>query len=870
LWITKPPSPAATQQASELGARVALTLLSAALSIFVIDSFFPVAWATLSIALLAAREWQGARSRTRHVLSVMGEAANGALGVALWLQGGLTGALCATLLWCAFLLRSVHAPERGAVRDAAPIVLAMLATPLLLGLPAGAAVAWPVAAAGLIVCAHAALAYRRGHSRTAQHQEAIASSRRFGAVARLLFEHSAASMLLLDADLRVVAISRQLQAWLRLDAATVIGKRVCDLAPGLSADWPQRCARVLAGETLHEDQEPVSLDGGRINFLRWDATPWLDAGQTAGLLITANDVTALVQESLERRDADQRLALALDVTQGAIWEMDMAARRLIGGDRLGALFGPVPTFDDMFHLTPIVVHAEDRAAVRATAEGPMRNGGRYQTEHRILTGGGDVRWVQTFGDCRHDPDGNLRMVGLTLDITARKRAELGFLDAMRRAERTLEEKRTLMSAIARDISAGAIKRRRTQLEPPAAEAPAAGLDELYTRLARVLAEIDSRDDALVDAVQALREARTASESASVAKTQFLANISHELRTPLNAVIGYAEILEEDLADRPPSAQDAGKIRSAARHLLALINEILDLSKVEAGKMELVLADVELGPLLRETVETIRPLASNAGNQIALTVAGDLTRQRTDAMRLRQCLLNLLSNACKFTRNGVVSIDVTQTDEWLVFAISDTGIGMTEEQMARLFQPFQQAENRIAHEYGGTGLGLALTRRIAQLLGGDVSVASAAGKGSTFTLRLPVKAADAATTHVERPLAAVIDADLESGELTRAALMRLNFAVALTAGGAEALAAAIIHRPAIIVFTMTQGGWDILPELIARDASVLVIAPEEARERALAAGACAVLTTPLDRSALSAAAVRYARTSAEPGARKAQS
>lgn len=867
MWITKASSPA--EQAGELGSRVALSLLSAALSIFVIDSFFPVAWATVSIALAVAGDWVAHedRARIRRTLTVMGEAANGALGVALWMQGGATGALCAGLLWCAFLLRSIHTAERGAVFDALPIVASMVGAPLLLSIPNGAINPVPVAAASLIVFAHVGLTARRARLRSAQHQQAAAASRRIGAVTQLLFEHGAASMLLLDTELRVVALSRQLQSWLHLDTATSIGKRVCDLVPGFSPDWPQRCARVLAGEALRHEQEPVSLDDGRIEYLRWEATPWLDGGNTIGLLITAEDVTALVRESLERRDADHRLEMALDVTSGAIWEMNFAKRQLIGGERLAALFGPVPTFDDMYHLTPIVVHADDRPDLRVATEGAIRNGGRYQVEHRILTGAGDVRWVQTFGDCRHDESGNLHMVGLTWDITVRKRAELGFLDAMRRAEHTLEDKRTLMSAISRDISASSIERHRTQIGAPEAESiPTAGLNELYTRLARVLAEIDSRDDALVDAVQALREARAAAETASVAKTQFLANISHELRTPLNAVIGYSEILEEDLTDRPDSAADAGRIRSAARHLLALINEILDLSKVEAGKMELVLADVEIAPLLREIVETVRPLASGSGNRLSITTPPDLPRQRTDAMRLRQCLLNLLSNACKFTRNGEVSLNVTRTSEWLTFAVSDTGIGMTDEQMGRLFQSFQQAENSIAHEYGGTGLGLALTRRLAQLLGGDVTVSSTPGSGSTFTLRIPVKSAEAPA--IERPLAVIIDSDLESGELSRAALMRLNFAVTVAPNGADGLAAAIVNRPTIVVYTIGGGSWDILPDLIARGAPVVVVAAEAEHERAMAAGACAALPLPLDRKALSAAAVRFARPFESDGPQKA--
>ena len=244
-------------------------------------------------------------------------------------------------------------------------------------------------------------------------------------------------------------------------------------------------------------------------------------------------------------------------------------------------------------------------------------------------------------------------------------------------------------------------------------------------------------------ISELTRARQDAEAANSAKSQFLAHMSHELRTPLNAIIGYSEMVEEEVADvgHPELAPDLQKIRAAGRHLLALINDILDLSKIEAGKLELYVEAFEVDDTVRDVVTTIRPLVQKNGNQLEVRCAEPLGTMRSDLVKVRQALLNLLSNACKFTDHGTITLTAGRErngagGEWLVFTIADTGIGMTSEQMGRLFEAFSQADASTARRYGGTGLGLAITRRFCQMMGGDVVVASEPGRGSTFTVRLP--------------------------------------------------------------------------------------------------------------------------------------
>jgi signal transduction histidine kinase/CheY-like chemotaxis protein len=371
---------------------------------------------------------------------------------------------------------------------------------------------------------------------------------------------------------------------------------------------------------------------------------------------------------------------------------------------------------------------------------------------------------------------------------------------------------------------------------------------------------------------ALEQAKEAAEAASATKSTFLANMSHELRTPLNAIIGVSEMMLEDAegAGEADSVESLQRVVNAGRHLLTLINDILDLSKIEAGRMELHLELFAIAGLIGDVVETIQPLAERNGNELAVECPADVGSIRADMTRVRQALLNLASNAVKFTERGRVTMSASRAVEggrdWITLAVSDTGIGMTPEQMSRLFEDFSQADASTTRKYGGTGLGLSISRRFCRMMGGDITVASTPGSGSTFTIRLP---ADAATQAVVGPAPAlkstvpgagssvlVIDDDPTVLDLMHRFLSKEGFSVLAAMTGIEGLRLAREHRPAAIILDVLMpdiDGWTILaalkgdPELAAIPVIVVTIVDE--RSRGYALGATDYLVKPVDRERL---------------------
>jgi signal transduction histidine kinase len=236
------------------------------------------------------------------------------------------------------------------------------------------------------------------------------------------------------------------------------------------------------------------------------------------------------------------------------------------------------------------------------------------------------------------------------------------------------------------------------------------------------------------------KAKDEAEAASRAKSSFLTTVSHELRTPLTSIIGYSELMQELLQNGTPQTDIAGylqKVELSAQHLLTLITDILDMSTIEAGRLVLNIEQVDLCPLLQQVIQTVEPLMAKNNNQFVVNCAYPTGCMETDPKRLRQVLLNLLSNAAKFTEQGTVELTVCRTDKRIQFQVADTGIGLTLAQMKQLFRPFMQADTTITRKYGGTGLGLMISQQISHLMGGEISVESEDGKGSTFTLSLPV-------------------------------------------------------------------------------------------------------------------------------------
>jgi len=366
------------------------------------------------------------------------------------------------------------------------------------------------------------------------------------------------------------------------------------------------------------------------------------------------------------------------------------------------------------------------------------------------------------------------------------------------------------------------------------------------------------------------------EVASQYKSQFLANMSHELRTPLNSIIGYSEILQEDVTDLGEQSlvADLKKIESSGRHLLGLINDILDLSKIEAGKMEVYLEDVEIAPLLEEVRAIIVPMVAKNNNTIEFRLAENLGHMRTDRTKLKQSLLNLLSNGSKFTQNGRLTLvaERAETERSMVrFAVSDTGIGMSEEQLSRLFQAFSQADASTTKKYGGTGLGLTITRSFCQLLGGEVTVASKPGQGSTFTIVLPdsppIPAPAPSMPAAEPPITAegggaatvlIVDDDMAARDLLTNNLKSTGYRLVQAASGEEALNLARKLRPDAITLDVMMpkpDGWDVLSALKAdvelRDIPVIIVTMLSDRGIGLSLGAVDVLTKPVDRARLTA-------------------
>jgi signal transduction histidine kinase len=281
----------------------------------------------------------------------------------------------------------------------------------------------------------------------------------------------------------------------------------------------------------------------------------------------------------------------------------------------------------------------------------------------------------------------------------------------------------------------------------------------YRNLASATAEIEIKNRDLAAANEAAEASRLAADEANKAKSGFLANMSHELRTPLNAIIGYTEMVSEELEEVGAKSlkPDLDKVVAAAKHQLSLVNDILDLSKIEAGKMTLFLEEFDVAKLVDEVAATVQPLVARKSNHLEVDCPADLGMMRADQTKVRQTLFNLLSNASKFTERGTIRLSVKREDvkrenatgasapnheSRFTFHVQDTGIGMTPEQVGKLFQAFEQADSSTSQKYGGTGLGLAISRKFCQLMGGDISVTSEAGKGSVFTVILPTEVREA--------------------------------------------------------------------------------------------------------------------------------
>jgi signal transduction histidine kinase/FixJ family two-component response regulator len=403
-------------------------------------------------------------------------------------------------------------------------------------------------------------------------------------------------------------------------------------------------------------------------------------------------------------------------------------------------------------------------------------------------------------------------------------------------------------------------------------------DQLKSRTGELEEEITQRKQA----EEELLQAKHAAEEASRAKSTFLANMSHELRTPLNAIIGYSEMLEEETRESGDltAVQDLQKIQAAGKHLLALINDVLDLSKIEAGKMALHLETFEISPVVEQIVATLQPAAAKNDNSLKMYLADDLGTMRGDLTKVRQILCNLLSNACKFTDGGAVSITGERSQEngkeWICFQVADTGIGITAQQRENLFREFAQADTTISRKYGGTGLGLAITYRFIQLMKGRISVDSEPGHGSTFTVYLPAEVIAASATRansdnadresvtsIRNDTVLVIDDDPAVRELMSRFLSKLGVTVISASTATEGVRLAREVSPLLITLDVVlpdSDGWTVL-EILKEDHElesipVIMLTMVDSPHKAINLGASDYMVKPVDRDRLAELVQRH--------------
>jgi PAS domain S-box-containing protein len=706
---------------------------------------------------------------------------------------------------------------------------------------------------------------------------------------------------------------------------------------------------------------------GEATGTRKDGSPFpqevfLTALEDGGLVCIVQDITARRQADAALREREARFSSLVNNIPGVVYRCACDEHWTIEyiSDPIRSLTGydPEDFIDNQRLSFTDIIPPEYQPVVAQTVERAIASRQPYMLEYPIQHKDGSTRWVYEKGQGVFEGDTMLCLDGVLFDITERKQTE----ERLRLLESVVVNTNDAVMimevgdpANLRIIYVNEAFAHMTGYMPEEVigKNPAMfqGTDTDQAEVARVRAElaqwksiqteiINYRKDgsefwveiemvAIANplgeythwisvqrdisdrkaAEEALRKGKEAAEEANRAKSQFLANMSHELRTPLNAIIGYSEMLQEEAHDFGYSdiVPDLEKIRGAGQHLLALINDILDISKIEAGRMELYLETFEPDLLLLEMQATIEPLMAKNRNTFSVSCPDNLGTMRADLTKVRQSLFNLLSNAAKFTENGTVTLTVEKREvtslsaenpdaplslapaTFLLFQVSDTGIGMTVEQMTKVFQAFTQADASTTRKYGGTGLGLAISRRFCQMMGGDITVSSEVGKGSTFTLWLPMEVVDPKQVEVrqvdakqmetaiavsqaagtvadtaqngdcpaisgsgDRKTVLVIDDDPAVRDLVQRYLTKEGFRVETAANGTEGLQLARQIRPDAITLDVLMpdtNGWSVLSAFKAdpdlAEIPVVVMTIVDDKNRGFALGAADYLTKPID-------------------------
>ncbi len=757
------------------------------------------------------------------------------------------------------------------------------------------------------------------------------------------------AVLTLDRDFRVLycnAAAERLFGWSAKEAVgqpyrVVAGTKVTQAErEAIHADIFNRGS--WTGEIICTNREGMQF----MVHVSWSVLrdPHGNAMQVAGI---HTDLTAPKQLEQALRDSEHRLKLAQSALSLGTWEVDLSSETVLCSEEVLRLYGITEPREGMsFEEWHNVVHPDDRPKNVDWMKALVQDGEYFDRQFRVFWPDGSVHWLHS--KCRvilNESGQAQRVIGVDFDITEHKQTEerlrilssaveqcpvsvmianldneIEYVNA-RLTESTgyiLEELRgqnpRKLSGATRpeDVPAiadgvrtghwqGIVRTRKKSGELFWESVVARPIRDAHgkpTHTVVVAEDVTERlemESALKRSEEELRHRQRdlevladEAQSANRAKSQFLANMSHELRTPMNAIIGYSEMLTDEAEDLgfPQLIPDLGKIRLAGKQLLALINDILDLSKIEAGKVELHFESFDIREMIDEVSAITEPLAARNSNKLIVRLSDNASPMHSDLTRVRQILFNLLSNACKFTESGTVELtvesDLPGDQDNVVFKVRDSGIGMTPDQVAHVFEAFAQADSSTTRKYGGTGLGLAITRKFCDMMGGDIAVESETGRGSTFTVRLPRRAGHRTVSAdtVQPPAGQsepafratgangsvlVIDDDPTTQDLMRAFLTREGYSVTVATSGEEGLRCARRIRPDIITLDIlmpSMDGWSVLAALKSdpdlSDTPVIVLTMVDSRNMGYALGATDYLMKPVDRERLAAVLRKYGR------------
>ena len=641
-----------------------------------------------------------------------------------------------------------------------------------------------------------------------------------------VFMEAADPILIEDLDGRVIEMNQEAERSYGWSRERLIGKPILVIVP---VDRHEQARELLerckAGEVVRNVEGLRQSKFGEVRSVLLTLSLLRDDdGEPTGIASIAKDITEQKQAEKQLRAMSKVFMesadpILIEDLEGVVTQMNDEAERAYGWSREELVGKPIRT------LVPESRHDQAFELLALCRAGEdVRN----VEGVRCTKAGQEIPVLLTLSMLRDDENVAVGIASLAKDITAQKAVEKELRDYR---------------------------------------------DHLEEIVAQRTAELEIVNDQLA-------EAKLTAEDANHAKSSFLASMSHELRTPMNAIIGYSEMLLEDAQDdgNDDLASDLSKIRGAGRHLLALINDVLDLAKIEAGKMDLFVESFELRELLDDVESTVDALVQKKRNRFQLEVDGELGAVRADLTKVRQILFNLISNAAKFTEEGLITLSVSRSQDadgdWIDYAVSDTGIGIPADKIGGLFDEFSQVDASTTRDYGGTGLGLSITKRFCDMMGGEVAVESELGSGSTFRVRLPAQvqepaeelqaSADASVPVPESASILVIDDDPIACDLIRRSLERDGHTVAIANGADEGIQLARELRPQLITLDILmpgKDGWSALRELKSdpylSEIPVVMISMIEGSEMGYSLGATDFLSKPVDRDQLRVLLSRYA-------------